>query len=184
MREKGPGLIPSPLGEKVLHVGREPLDVAKAQVGAVLADELMRGGVVEVLRGRDLRGICARNVHATLLDKLDEAMQLRRHQEGVHGIAKDDEVRRLERRARLREVPLQGTHAPAHVELGIAVVGMELLEVEHGLQGDAVVSCRRSVDDEDVHGPLLFRNLSAASVAKTYRPLSQATWDEVARHYV
>ena len=49
MREEGPGLLLPALGEEVLHVSREPLDVAKAQVGAVLADELMGGGVVEVL---------------------------------------------------------------------------------------------------------------------------------------
>ena len=141
--------------QKVVHVRRQAGNIVEAQVEAVVADVVVGGDVVEVLGCGDLAGCLVSDIQKAFLHAFlhhaDEAVKLARGDEGVDGVGEDDQVGLVQRLDCRGEILLQAVNRLRGIEVGKALFGEELLQVEGRVERDAVLAARASVDYEYVH---------------------------------
>jgi hypothetical protein len=140
-------LLPALIGQKVIHISRKALDVAKSEVTAVVLDISMCGDVVEVLRGCNLGRKLTADVYTVGLQKLDKSVKLTGCYEGIYRIGEDDGISDVKHVTRLGKILLQRSDCLACVEDGEALIREDPLPIFYGLKGDGILSLRASVND-------------------------------------
>ena len=144
-------LLATALFQDVVHVGREALQHAHPHVFAVVLYEAVCRDVVEVLGGGHLGGCLSGEVLAGGLHQLDEAVQLVRHEEGVHGIAEQQQVRFPEGLQGGGEVLLQRLDTLPGENILKLQFREPLFQIQAGMQGDGVLALGAAAYNENIH---------------------------------
>ena len=148
--------------QQVLHTRGQAVDHVHAHVVAVVLDEAMGGDIVKVHGGAQLAHIDIPEVRPAALHKLDEAVELGGDKKGIHRIGKKQQPGGAYGLHRPAHVPFKALYSGAHVEKIELMGGKTLLQIQHGLQGDAVFPPGGTVDDAYLH--------SASPVSPPSRP--------------
>ena len=150
-------LFSPPLVQQILHVGRQPMDQAHAQIMEILLQETVRRHVKEVLGGGKLRHIFILQRQIVLLDQLQKAVQLRGDEEGIDRVGKYNQLRPGKGLRGGAHVLLKTADPRARVEVFKMMLPEALFQIQTALQRHAEAPPRRAVDDQNVHGIHLYK---------------------------
>ena len=112
--KKHPGVLLALGGEQVFHVRRQTTDHFHAQVETVFLYVPVGGHIVEMLGGGDLTGKFAGQIDAVGFDQFNETMELVRGDEGVDGVAEENELGLLQGGPHRRKVLFTAPDALTH----------------------------------------------------------------------
>ncbi len=121
------------------------------EIRAEVLDEAVRRHIIKVLGRRDLRCIHTGQIHLLLLDHLQEAVKLRRNQEGVYRVSKKNQLCFLKDPGRFGEILLEAPDLLCRVNRFVGMLRKQHFQILDRLQCNAVVPRRRTIYNDNLH---------------------------------